>query len=941
MVFLLLLLTCLPAAWPVQGEKQRPCNVLLITIDTLRADHLGCYGYRAIQTPNIDALARQGVLFWQAFTPVPITLPSHVSLLSGLYPHQHGVLDNGSFSLKKETLTLAEILKERGFSTGAIIGSFVLDSTFGLDQGFDDYNDHLPKQQTTMAVHFSERRAAEVTGLALSRIRDHKNRKRFPFFLWLHYFDPHAPYEAPEPFKGRYSQSPYDGEIASVDHCLGTLFQELKKQGLFDQTLIVLTADHGEGLGEHQESTHGNFLYDSTIRVPLILKLPKNAPDGDPKQVKSLVRTIDVLPTILDLAGLSAYIPKKIDGLSMLPLIRRSQDQNNERCLRCETFSPLFHYGWSPELGVRTAQWKYIEAPKPELYYLIQDPGEKVNLYRQQHPKASELRSSLESSRRLGRLPSPSSSSPAQRNRLIREQLQSLGYLQVKAPLSPRAWANLPDAKDKVEVLKGIDEGVADLAQGRYQEALGKFTAIVGSDPANISALFYQACLYRRLRQYSSAIDALRKILDLDPTHLDIHNHLGSIYHEIHDPNQAIREFRQEIELHPNHAEAYYNLAVDYADQGKIQKALDTVRTLLRLDQTSAEGYNLRGKIRIREGDPAGAEGDFRKAISLWPEYADAHNNLGVLYGQQGKQAQALRELTLAGDLDPQNAGILINLANACLQHKHYSLAEKHFQRALLLEPGSIEAREGLGRIYLQKGQPEKARILFEQVIQTSPKRAGTRLLLGQAYALQDYWPKARKEWEAAIRLDPGCDQAYTKLGNLFFQQGQNAEAFSNWKKAISLNPKNLEAYHNLGAACFQQGKVNEAIAAWKEILRIDPNSASAHLHLGSARFQQGDIQSAISEWKKVLEAEPGNFEALSNLGSACIQKGMPEEAKRYWQKAVEIRPESADLHFNLAIIFLQQGMMARGESELLKVLKINPRYPRANELLQQVKSRH
>lgn len=985
-------------------------NVLLITIDTLRADHLGCFGYRVIQTPNIDSLARQGVLFQQTFTPVPITLPSHASIFTGLYPYQHGVLDNGSFSLKKEAITLAEILKNSGYKTAAFVGAFVLDSIFGLDQGFDDYDDYMPKQDDhtakqdkVMAIHFAERPASQVTERAISWLRKQQVAKAAPcpFFLWLHYFEPHAPYEPPEPFKSRYSHSAYDGEIAAVDHWLGILVQELKRLGLFDKILIVVTADHGEGLGEHQESTHGNFLYDSTLRVPLIFKLPQSRFFGlIPKRINSLTRTIDVMPTILDLLGLSAHIPQGIDGQSLLPLIQEERawsrgatgseggkdfedvkgfedlrgkdlkgdkgrgdkrdrrgdkrDKRNDsdkgddgagrRYLLCETYYPFFHYGWSPEFGLRTEEWKYIEAPKPELYYLKDDPGERVNLYEPKHPVVSELRLRMERGRverdRDFRKISPSASSaPPKLTQLMREQLASLGYLQVNSLSSFGKLARLPDVKDRVAVLQGIDEAVSAISQGRYQEALGKLTSILRSDSENISALLYQACLYRKLGQYPLAIAAFRKILAIDPTHIDIHNHLGTIYHEMHDPNQAIREFLQEIKLHPNHVEAHYNLALEYADQGKIKKALESVLSVLRLDQTYAEGYNLRGKLRIREGNIVGAEEDFQKAIALFPECADAHNNLGVLYGQQGKLAQAIRELTVAKSFDPQNAAILVNLANVCLQQNQFSLAEEHLQQALVLQPASIEAKEALGRVFLQAGRTEKARELLEQVVKTCPHRAKSRLLLGQVYTIQGLGPNARKELEEAIRLDPQDEQAYVKLANLLFQQGDVSAALSRWEKAISLNPKNLEAYHNLGVALYQQGKMSEAVKSWESALRLDPNSAAVRLHLGSARFQQGKIQAAISEWKKVLAIEPGNFEALSNLGSAYIRQGDVEEAKRYWQKAVEIRPQSADLHFNLAILFLQQGMMAEGESELIKVLKINPHYPKAPELLERARA--
>ena len=301
-------------------SKNRPQNLLLITIDTLRADHLGCYGNQNIQTPTIDALAAQGMLFQQAFTPVPITLPSHASILTALYPPAHGIRDNGYFILDDSHQTLAEILKEKGYITGAIVASYVLNSRFGLAQGFDFYEDNIVPDPNGNNPFRYERRADAVVALAEDWLSKNKGEK---FFLWLHLFDPHDPYEPPEPYKSEYAQTPYDGEIAFTDACLGQLLKKMEELKIQQNTLIVLTSDHGEGLGEHGEKTHSTFIYDTTLHVPLIISIPGLKAAG--RSYDFLVRTTDILPTALGLMGLAKTEEKYGQGINLTPLLNKEK----------------------------------------------------------------------------------------------------------------------------------------------------------------------------------------------------------------------------------------------------------------------------------------------------------------------------------------------------------------------------------------------------------------------------------------------------------------------------------------------------------------------------------------------------------------------------------------------------------------------------------------
>jgi len=361
------------------GSKETGPNVILISMDTVRADRLGCYGHRGINTPSIDFLASHGVRFQNAIAPAPLTLPSHTTLLTGLYPTTHGVRDNTTFRLSEKALTLAEILKENGYRTAATVGAFVLDSSRGLDQGFDYYDDELPKPKARSdrllpdgvpdigMREVSERPAGVVTRRALSWLRDNSDEK---FFLWIHYFDAHYPYTPPPPYSREYQKRPYYGEIAFVDRNIGMILDELRTSELLDNTLIIVTGDHGESLGEHREYTHCIFIYDSTIKIPLIMSWAGKIPAGT--VIGDVVSLADVVPTILDFLGIDPG--HGMDGVSLVDVI--SGRSEGERFVYSESMFPYLNYGWSRVYGIRGPRWKYIETSNPELFDLSRDPGE-------------------------------------------------------------------------------------------------------------------------------------------------------------------------------------------------------------------------------------------------------------------------------------------------------------------------------------------------------------------------------------------------------------------------------------------------------------------------------------------------------------------------------------------------------------------------------------
>ncbi len=379
-------------------QHSDPANILLIIVDTLRADHLGCYGHEQARTPNIDALASQGAKFDQVVTSATVTAPSVASMLTSTSPCFHGVRDNELFSLNQDLQTLATVLRDAEYSCAAFVSSVVLDERYGFANGFHYYDDEMNEDykvydpaQATQAEELrgTQRRADKVTAAALGWLKDHENDG--PFMCLVHYFDPHDPYDPPPPYDHAFRESPYDGEISFTDLQIGLLLDGLKKYRLDRNTLVVLTADHGEGLGEHRERTHGFFIYDSTVLVPLILRMPGVIEPG--ASFGAQVQTLDIMPTILDLVGVT--VPLTAQGKSLAPALLAGE-KLEDRPAYIETFRPFYSYNWHELEAVRTDRWKYVRAPESELYDLHGDPGELNNIIETEPLMASETEFELE-----------------------------------------------------------------------------------------------------------------------------------------------------------------------------------------------------------------------------------------------------------------------------------------------------------------------------------------------------------------------------------------------------------------------------------------------------------------------------------------------------------------------------------------------------------------
>jgi choline-sulfatase len=581
-----LLATCSGSA---QTQKKAPSgDVVLVTIDTLRADHVHCYGYEPIQTPALDGLAKDGIRFTQAFTPSPITNTSHTSILTGLLPSTHGVTDF-AVPLAPNHPTLAELLKKSGYHTAAFIGAVILDSKTlapGLDRGFDFYDNFPAHPQTKARWGRVERRGQEVVQHAETWMTAHPAGSRF---VWIHLYDPHDPYEPPPPYSQMYKDRLYDGEIAYADSALAGFVGYLKKTNRYDNALIVVVGDHGEGLGEHHEETHGIFLYDSTTHVPLIVKLPAQ---NHPNQiVEAQVRTIDILPTVVD--WLRIPPPEQLDGASLKPYFDSTEQK--DRTAIGETDYPL-RFGWAPLRSVRAEGFKFIEAPRPELYDLHADPGELANRYQPSDLMVQKFRGTLtEIKANAGPQPSAGSAEPPSVAQNSNDALKALGYQGQSDAKDPSNASQLPDPKDKIEEQNLLHRAMMASDDSRTDEARQALERVLQLDPKSPTALrqlgelelnagdnakaaehlkqarevrpedstaaFYEGQAREKIGDFAGARDALEASLKLTPGQFPARLLLGQVYLALKDLKNAEDQFEAALLLEPKSAEAQQGLA--------------------------------------------------------------------------------------------------------------------------------------------------------------------------------------------------------------------------------------------------------------------------------------------------------------------------------------------------------------------------------------------
>jgi arylsulfatase A-like enzyme/Flp pilus assembly protein TadD len=616
-------------------------NVIIIMIDTLRADHLGCYGYKQIQTPNIDALARSAARFTHAYTPVPITLPAHTALFTGSFPMATGVHDFAVNRVPASAVTLAEVLRQNGYATGAFIGAPVLDSRYGINQGFETYFDHFDFSHLEESkADRIKRRGDVVIDNALGWLKQNSRR---PFLLWVHLYDPHYPYAPPEPYASQYRGRPYDGEIAFADAQVGRLVAYLKEMGSFANSLVVLAADHGEGLDEHGENKHGFFIYNSTLHVPLLLKVP----GATPRVSENEVSLVDVMPTVLQ--ALRIAIPAPVQGRSLLSEIlgRPGSGPSN---LYAETFLPLLHFSWSQLRGLQSRGLKYIDAPQPELYDTRTDPHETKNLFRARQAEAHMMRERLFT---ILRRYTPASGAAASEQGLtdpaLLERLRSLGYVAISAgTFADAAGKELPDPKDHIQVYELFWEAMEDGTHGRYKESLRRLREAEKLEPDSVPILLLTAINYFQMKDYQPAIPLFSKILVLKPRFAAPYYYLGVIYAQSSNLEVAAENFKKALELEPTNSSAAFGLGAAYLKAKRVDEAARAFQQALQINPDYAEAYTALGEIYLYQNRVDDAVRVLERAVKLAPGMSVTHYRLGQAYEAKGLREQAQEEFRRA-----------------------------------------------------------------------------------------------------------------------------------------------------------------------------------------------------------------------------------------------------------------------------------------------------
>jgi choline-sulfatase len=668
---------------PVTPPPSRTArHLLLVTIDTLRADRLGAYGNTTVSTPNLDRLAREGAMAVHA-AHVPITRPSHVSLFTGLYPAEHGIRDNVSPPLGNSVPVLAELLQQRGFRTGAFVSSIVLSKQSGLGRGFAHYADRFDiGDDDARFLNTIQKRGDVTVGEATAWLAESGQERRFAF---VHLYDPHDPYEPPEPYTSRYAGRPYDGEVAWSDELVGRLDAALGAAGLRDDTLVVVTSDHGEGLDEHGEAVHGFFVYETTLQIPFIVRGPGVVPGT---KLSVLTRTIDVMPTALDLLGLGELTPH-VSGRSLRSALGGARIEDEPTF--AESLVPLIHYGWSDLRAVRDGRWKYILAPRPELYDLARDSGELHNLADREPQRARAFRSAIEQRLRTEQaaLRGASAGTASVPPDLL-EKLGALGYVSgAGSSVSKHSGADPKDKIGEYQILNTLmREGLIGLREGRFAVSLARFQTLFDRGIDSFEAHYYAARALVGLKRWREAavhfegavqklpaytaaylgladallaegktdlaLDAVRRGQKASPDDPRLAEREGDISRRVGDTAEAMRAYERVATMAPADALVRVKLGELYRDMGRPADAARLLRDAVRLDPATASYWNSLGMVLGGSGDLAGAEQAFREAVARDEANAQYAYNLGLAMVRQNKRSEASAAFRRALDLDPR-----------------------------------------------------------------------------------------------------------------------------------------------------------------------------------------------------------------------------------------------------------------------------------------------
>ena len=848
-----------------RGER----SVLLLTLDTTRPDRLEPYGAEDVATPALRRLAEGGVTFEEAYSVAPITLVAHTSILSGLVPPQHGVRNNGLHSVPDEVETLAERLDEEGYATSAFVSAAVLERRYNLDQGFDLYDDDLsegrerhPRMVADRPAEFTvDRASAWLDGLPDDE----------PYFLWVHFYDPHAAYSPPAPWRDEYRGRLYDGEIAYMDAQIERLLRHPKvrsdggRSGGRGGPIITVIGDHGESLGEHGEQTHALLAYDSTLHVPFLLDVP-----GGPRglRVKETVGQVDLVPTLLDLLDLDA--PENVAGRSLVPLLEgRRRSTTSERGIYSETWLPFYTYGWARLAVWRQGRHKWIDAPTPELYDTRRDPRELSNVASQEPGLAHDLGRDL--GEFLAALDDGGREASLDLDSEAREKLRSLGYLSVGSGGGEPAGER-PDPKEMIDLHVGLERARFLIRDRLYAQAEDELRRVLSRDPTNLAAMIDLATVLSEEERLEEAAGVVERALGLDPGYARLHLLLAGLESRRGDSEKALELYDVALDLDPGSLEARLQKAMFLFRQRRFEAVEELLAETLEKHPDAAPLNTVYAQVvEIRRGELEAAEARLRRVIARDPFLPSAWRLLGDVLErtERGEEAAEAYREGLKRAVDD---------------------AELHAQLGILL------ARRG--------GEVEAEVHLREALRLAAKPRPEVRVALGAWLAEHRRFTDALSEYEKILESRPRHPGARNNRAIAFYQTGRLEEAEAELLTLVEHHPGHADAHNNLAAIAFGRGDLAEAEARARRALELDPGMAEAWNNLGLALAGRDAPREARAAYEEALELLPAYWQARLNLGQLLVRLEDFEEAERALSEVVRQRPQLPDSHLELGRLY-------------------------------------
>ena len=785
------------AADETESAGRADLNVILISMDTTRADHLACYGHSFIKTPNIDRMAAEGTAFLQCTSSIPITLPSHSTMMTGVHPFVHGARDNGAYRLHPDNITLAEVFKEAGYATAAETAAFVLNSEFGLNQGFDTYDDlyGLVQRVDDSKRFLQSRKAEEICDSAIDLLHKHVDER---FFFFLHFFDPHQPYEPPERFASQYPEL-YVGEIAYVDEQLGRLFSTIKELGLDRKTLVILTSDHGEGRMDHGEETHATYIYDSTVTVPLIFRCPDVIPAG--QRITAQVRLVDIAPTILDITGLDPL--PNAQGESLLPLVS-GKTKDLMLAAYSESQYGRLSYGFAPLWAWRRGGWKYIQAPRPELYHVSVDPGELHNLAEAEPGQAARMREEL--------------------RKFIEDAPQVVGA-------GGSGMAVSPESLDKLRAL-GYVGGETDTASENDRSNELKLFGAGGYDPKDYVEL---------VALTAQTIGAVRM------DHPDSEKLLRECIERAPDPDAGFTW-------------AYRDLANLLISQERYDEAIEWLQRAMKADPNDGRTLTALGAALTKAGRLDEAIEIHKMALQIEPVLAQTHWAYGVALAAKRESEEAIKQLRAALAIDPNLSHAHHLLGKVLARNNKLAEGVKEYQAALALVPDNADWRRELVSLLTLQDRPEAILEQYQELIKANPDDASTHAGLAETYNALGRPGEAIESFRRAIELDPKSVFSYDALSALLLGQGKLAEAAELLRRGLEIAPEQPNMANNLAwtlatAPDDSMRDGTEAVKLARMACRVTENENPEYLDTLAAAYAEAEnFEEAVRTANQAIE---------------------------------------------------------------------------------------